>query len=457
MHRFKVACLATAGLWASINSLPASAAELPPPPTRSAVAAACHPGADPQKPGDDSYPGGLSQRAGALTPQSLPGATTVSVREAKCIIDKFGQAVAIVAGMEEEERLPNSYSAVLSGSTDANEQKLFIDWLAKVTQARKDRPIIFYCHHESCFLSYNLSLRAVQGGYSQVYWMRPGISGWMDAGFALAPLPPRPGEKTVSEKVSAIMADCNKNYNSYSPEDWAGMVTQIPTEARQEEELQRQIKDGQHMLGICLDNEIRDARGAADKAALVAARAKSDADVIRTYGLARQAMEANPAKYLSLNWADHQPAKLRQDLTDWKAARTLDQTCGTFDFNQPPIGEAYNNRNHELNLRRIEYGKCIRAYYDDDKLINRTFALSSANKWTKATRRFTCQVSRQPNCIPNAPFNEVARLASDENVAFAERQEKMLRDERGRVGDLIERGNAWIEQLNNRVGAANGN
>ena len=454
MHRFKVACLATAGLWASINSLPASAAELPPPPTRSAVAAACHPGAEPQKPGDDSYPGGLSQRAGALTPQSLPGATTVSVREAKCIIDKFGQAVAIVAGMEEEERLPNSYSAVLSGSTDANEQKLFIDWLAKVTQARKDRPIIFYCHHESCFLSYNLSLRAVQGGYSQVYWMRPGISGWMDAGFALAPLPPRPGEQTVSSGVAEAMAGCNKRYNDYGPDEWADMVVQIPTEAGQEEEFQKQIKDDQHMLGICLDNEIRSARGAADKAALAAARAKSDADVARTYQVARQAMEANPAKYLAAG-SSLDVGKLRASLNALRAYKTLDQTCGTADFSDPPIGPEYNASNSARIDRMNAFINCINDYHDKPSLYSERYSIESANDWVKAVRRFTCARGWKTNCIPNEPYNSIARIADDSSLTLTKRVDQLNGEQFTRYKALGEQLDSWNANYHRRVEAYN--
>ena len=263
-----------------------AAAALPAPPSKAAVTAACHPGSDPQKPGNDKYPGGLSQSGGGLTPVQLPGAVTISAKEAKCIIDKFGKAVVVLAGMEERDRLPDAYSAVMSGTADTAMQSKFVDWLGQAVEGRKDRPLIVYCHHENCFLSYNLSLRAVQGGFSQVYWMRPGISGWINAGYALAPkppVPPRPGEKTVSSRVTEEIADCNKSYNTYTAQEWANMVVQIPTEAEQEKEFQKQVKDDQHMLGICLDNEIRDARGAADKAALQAARAKSDADVLATY------------------------------------------------------------------------------------------------------------------------------------------------------------------------------
>lgn len=80
-------------------------------PARTALETACAPGRDSQLPGDENYPGGLSVRGGGLTPQHIPGATTVSAREAKCIIDRFGAKVLVLAAMNDGDMLPGAIDA----------------------------------------------------------------------------------------------------------------------------------------------------------------------------------------------------------------------------------------------------------------------------------------------------------------------------------------------------------
>lgn len=93
---------------------------------------------------------------------------------------------------------------------------------------------------------------------------------------------------------------------------------------------------------------------------------------------------------------------------------------------------------------------------DDDRPINKTFGIESANKWVHATRRFTYAASgNKPNCIPNEPFNTIASIATDANVMIVKRQDKLFWEQRGRVGDLIDQGNAWIEEVNRKIGQYN--
>jgi rhodanese-related sulfurtransferase len=41
---------------------------------------------------------------------------------------------------------------------------------------------VFFCSGVRCWLSYNAALRAVRGGYANVYWYRGGIDAWRAAG-----------------------------------------------------------------------------------------------------------------------------------------------------------------------------------------------------------------------------------------------------------------------------------
>lgn len=425
-------------------------------PTRAQMDAACRPGTDPQEPGDEDYPGGLSPVAGALTPKTLPGATTVSVAEGKCLIDRFKDSVVVIAAMNDADALPGARRLGGAASADASIQPEFAKVMAELTGGDKQRPILVYCHHEECFLSYNVALRTVQAGYKQVFWMRPGIAGWKAAGYPLAPKPPRPGEATVSTGIASELNRCRASDLDYEAKDWAGMLTQIPTEAEQEAEFQKDRKEKLYWYNLCLKNVSDRASGAADRKAAAAALASAEKEVTDMFARARAEVEANPAKYLAMTWDSHQPAKLRADLAAMRNVRTLAQACGTFDLTQPYLN-GDNNYIRQLNERRKQYGTCLESYRKDNSALGHTFGLSSANKWVKATRRFTCRASDRPNCIPDAPFDAIAALATDENVRFVEQREKLYFDESHKVNDLIAATNQWIATLNQRIAAYNAN
>jgi rhodanese-related sulfurtransferase len=52
------------------------------------------------------------------------------------------------------------------------------------------RPIVFMCLSSECWISYNASLHAIEGGYKDVIWYRGGAEVWKAAGLELkAPTP----------------------------------------------------------------------------------------------------------------------------------------------------------------------------------------------------------------------------------------------------------------------------
>ena len=53
-------------------------------------------------------------------------------------------------------------------------------------------PLVFFCLPE-CWMSWNAAKRAMSYGYSRVYWMPEGSTGWGDAGYPLEPVEPEPG------------------------------------------------------------------------------------------------------------------------------------------------------------------------------------------------------------------------------------------------------------------------
>ncbi len=425
------------------------------PPTRAAMDAACKLGADPKAPGDENYPGGLSPRGVGLTPQSLPGATTISAREAKCLIDRYGMDILVIAAVNDDDRLPGAVLGAEAAGLDPGIQPMLAQFMTQTTGGNKAHPVVVYCHHESCFLSYNVSLRLIQAGYTQVFWMRDGLSAWKKGGYALAPRPVRPGEQTLSPEYQAEVARCRKDYGTYTATQWADLMRQIPTEQEQDKAFAKEVAEEGNMLKICFSNIQRNVYGAADKADIARLVAGAEAEIARVYAAARSEAEGNPAKYLALTWDSHKPAALNKTLTSVKAARSVSETCGGFDFTQPPIGPEYNSYNASLHARHKQYGACI-TNYRDNVPSPYMFSLEIANTWIKATRRFTCSASgNRPNCLPDGPFNAVAAIATDQNVALAKQKYQQHSAADSWIDDEIGRLNNWRETYNLRVRAWN--
>ena len=42
-------------------------------------------------------------------------------------------------------------------------------------------PLVFFCQGAQCWESYNASLRAINLGYTNVYWYRGGLAAWTEA------------------------------------------------------------------------------------------------------------------------------------------------------------------------------------------------------------------------------------------------------------------------------------
>jgi tetratricopeptide (TPR) repeat protein len=53
--------------------------------------------------------------------------------------------------------------------------------LAELTRGDRDMPLVFFCEGVKSWQSYNAALRALDLGYTQVYWYRGGISAWDSA------------------------------------------------------------------------------------------------------------------------------------------------------------------------------------------------------------------------------------------------------------------------------------
>lgn len=113
-------------------------------------------------------------QAKEAAPQSVPGATTISVAEAKKMFDA-GVVFVDVRGDADFEagRIPGAkHIAVKDKLTEAT--------LAAV--AKKDQPVVMYCNGEKCALSSKACAKAVSWGFKNVKYFRGGFPNWQKAG-----------------------------------------------------------------------------------------------------------------------------------------------------------------------------------------------------------------------------------------------------------------------------------
>jgi len=92
---------------------------------------------------------------------------------------------------EQHSNLPKSLWLANCGDGSLSEE-----WMAycqqnleQATAANKAYPIVFYCRSD-CWLGWNAAKRAHALGYNNLYWLRDGIDGWMQADLPLEPAQP---------------------------------------------------------------------------------------------------------------------------------------------------------------------------------------------------------------------------------------------------------------------------
>ncbi len=121
----------------------------------------------------------------AATPTAIPGGRTITTADLVRLMrdPKSGALVFDVLGATQS--LPNAFYATPAaqpGDFNDQVQRDFGNFLQQTTQGKLDRPMVFYCRNDHCWMSYNAALRAIKLGYRQIYWYRGGIEAWQQAG-----------------------------------------------------------------------------------------------------------------------------------------------------------------------------------------------------------------------------------------------------------------------------------
>lgn len=388
-----------------------------------AAAKACKAGTDPQEPGIEA-PGGFLP-AMVKTPTTVPGAVTVSPREAKCLMDKLGAQLVVVQAVADEHLLPGAIQLAWAGSpkTDPAVQKSMSEALAQLTQGDKDRPLLIYCHHVSCHLSYNASLRASQAGYRNVFWLRQGIEGWQHAGY------PFKSEVVGKDGLPGDFADrvaaCNQETAKFDVRAFSSLAADSVTDADLEAAFQSAAKQDQEQRAACLNQlASRMAPSPAVQKEMAARLSRNAHEVDEYYRSVRKAFEANPAQVLVPALKEYDVEPLKKTLAQARGFRTVAQKCGTYNPGLPDT----NAEIREFNRRQREYWNCLEA---DDKVdIDRVTGnpdedFADAVKTLQAVARYTCGRWKGANCVPESEWRRVADVASPANGELVGRVKKL--------------------------------
>lgn len=145
----------------------------------------------------------------APVPATLAGATVVDAEAAHALWEKGGVAFIDVLPRapkpdklpegtiwHEKPRLsipgavwlPNVGYGRIAAVTDA----YFRAGLERATGGDRGHPVLFFCL-EDCWMSWNAARRALEYGYTTVYWLPEGTDGWSFFDYPVEEVQPEPG------------------------------------------------------------------------------------------------------------------------------------------------------------------------------------------------------------------------------------------------------------------------
>ncbi len=127
-----------------------------------------------------------------ITPQTLPGITTVQTRALTQMLRSSTSPVVIDVLGGSNESIPTALGFVRAGlafadsRTEAAFETRFSDML-KLLAPDPAQSLVLYCAGRNCWHSVNAALRAKKLGYTAVYWYRGGLESWQAAQLPTAP------------------------------------------------------------------------------------------------------------------------------------------------------------------------------------------------------------------------------------------------------------------------------
>jgi PQQ-dependent catabolism-associated CXXCW motif protein len=158
-------------------------------------------------PGTDPATGYRIGNYRAPTPASVPGALTISTKDAQAMIAEGAVLIDVLGAkgggpdpLDGEWRLTERHETIAgavwlpnvgTGTLDAQMTRYFHEQLARLAGPPPGRALVIFCQAD-CWMSWNAAKRAASWGYDKIAWYPLGTDGWRDAGLPLvaAPTPP---------------------------------------------------------------------------------------------------------------------------------------------------------------------------------------------------------------------------------------------------------------------------
>jgi rhodanese-related sulfurtransferase len=429
------ALLTAAGAWVN----PALAA----PPSIEAVAKTCKAGADPAVQGN--------------TPPQIDKVTTVSPREAKCLIDILGSQLVVIQAMpDKENQLPNAKlvpeAASSGGGSMEHHQKVVAEY-AKYTQGDKNRPLLVYCHHASCGWSPTAAKHAVFAEYKYVFWLREGNQGWGKAGygFDVGPL----DAKGLPVAYNKEVGECDYT-REYQAKDFANEARR---EAGDIEVVQREeASDLASSVTSCMRRLKTKYEASPAVQRDVEKRLVSvPGDALLAVKKARAAVEADPASFFTQMLYDFNADHHQKTVNAARSVRNMTQTCGQFNLSIPAA-------NSDISAFRAVESQLdnFMACFDNNRLNVRIGPADfygndyeTGQEMFKGVERYTCSYWKGPKCVPDSAYRRWTAVFTPANnalVADALRRIRNVESDINQLRTAIEnfrqRYNAFVNERN---------
>ncbi|MFW5452541.1 rhodanese-like domain-containing protein [Thioalkalivibrio sulfidiphilus] len=119
--------------------------------------------------------------ANYASPETVPGTTYVSAADAKALFDRGVPFVDVRTASDfEAGRIPGAEN--LTVERDQSQSKITEQSLLELIGS-KDAEVVFYCNSTGCWRTAAAAERAVEWGFTKVYYYRLGFPSWRDAGY----------------------------------------------------------------------------------------------------------------------------------------------------------------------------------------------------------------------------------------------------------------------------------
>ena len=160
---------------------------------------------------------GLYTELDGENPERVAGASTVSARQARCLLNRSPKPV-VLAAISGRWGIPGAlgvdWAATPSGDLHdglATKLSAFVRQKAAV----KNPPVLVYCQHDECRMSTNVVKRLVASGFTNVSWLRGGIVDWL-----VQATPVGPVEPVLSPLVAGDLSTPTKLQPPKAPDEW---------------------------------------------------------------------------------------------------------------------------------------------------------------------------------------------------------------------------------------------